>query len=138
MASLHLLESPKVEEFVTDWPVKGDNMVENVAYAKTGGWVSINKTQYFGGVPKAVWEFRIGGYQVCQKWLKDRKGRRLTYDETQHYQKIVVALNETIRLMGEIDEAIDQHGGWPIQPADETLLIGGGVTQLWGHFPIFP
>ena len=122
LASLHLLESPKVEEFVTDWPVKGDNMVENVAYAETGGWVSINKTQYFGGVPKAVWEFRIGGYQVCQKWLKDRKGRKLTYDETQHYQKIVVALNETIRLMGEIDEAIDQHGGWPIQPADETLL----------------
>ena len=66
-------------------------------------------------MPKAVWEFHIGGYQVCHKWLKDRKGRKLTYDDTQHYQKIVVALNETIRLMAEIDEVIDQHGGWPIQ-----------------------
>ncbi|MGO8750273.1 MAG: type ISP restriction/modification enzyme [Thermoguttaceae bacterium] len=57
----------------------------------------------------------MGGYQVCQKWLKDRKGRKLSYDDTQHYQKVVVALNETIRLMGEIDEVIDQQGGWPIQ-----------------------
>ena len=61
-------------------------------------------------MPKAVWEFHVGGYQVCEKWLKDRKGRKLSCDDIQHYQKIIVALSETIRLMTEIDEAIPN---WP-------------------------
>ena len=60
-----------------------------------------------------VWNFHIGGYQVCNKWLKDRKGRPLSDDDLTHYQKVVVALNETIRLMAEIDEVIEAHGGWP-------------------------
>jgi predicted helicase len=115
LVALHLLESPKLDAFLTDWPVKGDNVVEKVQYTEKDNRVWINKTQYFGGVPKAVWEFHVGGYQVCQKWLKDRKGRKLTYDDTQHYQKVVVALSETIRLMAEIDQVIDQHGGWPMR-----------------------
>ncbi len=115
LVALHLLESPKLEDFLTDWPVKGDNVVEKVQYTEKDTRLWINKAQYFGGVPKAVWEFQIGGYQVCHKWLKDRKGRPLAYDDTQHYQKIVVALGETIRLMTEIDELIDQHGGWPLR-----------------------
>ena len=60
-----------------------------------------------------MWEFQIGGYQVCEKWLKDRKGRTLSKDEIAHYQKIVIALTETIRLMAEIDKVIEAHGGWP-------------------------
>jgi hypothetical protein len=64
-------------------------------------------------VREGIWHFHIGGYQVCEKWLKDRKGRTLSRDDIIHYQKIVVALNETIRLMQEIDEVIEQHGGWP-------------------------
>jgi len=67
----------------------------------------------FRGVPEDVWNFHIGGYQVCQKWLKDRKGRTLSADDLTHYHRIVIALHETIRLMKEIDEVIDQHGGWP-------------------------
>ena len=74
----------------------------------------INGIQYFQGVPREVWEFHIGGYQVLEKWLKDRKGRELTWDDIQHYQKVVVALKETIRLMAEIDAVIDAHGGWPL------------------------
>jgi len=62
-------------------------------------------------VPREVWEFRIGGYQVCEKWLKHRKGRQLAYDDIQHYQKIVVALKETQRLMAEIDALIPS---WPL------------------------
>jgi len=62
-----------------------------------------------------VWEFHVGGYQVCEKWLKDRKGRRLYFDDLTHYQKIVSALPETIRIMGEIDAVIEEHGGFPIQ-----------------------
>ena len=69
------------------------------------------KTEYFEGIPPEVWNFHIGGYQVCEKWLKDRKGRKLTIDESQHYQKIVVAIKETIRLMAEIDALIP---GWPV------------------------
>jgi predicted helicase len=113
LVSLHLMELPKLDAFLTDWPVKGDNVVERVQYSDKDKRVWINKTQYFGGVPKAIWDFYIGGYQVCQKWLKDRKGRALTYEDTQHYQKVVVALHETIRLMSDIDKTIEQHGGWP-------------------------
>jgi hypothetical protein len=54
-------------------------------------------------------------YQVCEKWLKDRKGRTLNWEDIRHYQGIVGALAETIRLMGEIDAAIEAHGGWPLQ-----------------------
>ena len=75
----------------------------------------MNKAQTTGfrGVPEEVWNFHIGGYQVCEKWLKDRKGRTLTDDDLAHYQKVVVALSETIRLMADIDRVIDEHGGWP-------------------------
>lgn len=74
---------------------------------------SNNEQNGFYGIDKLVWAFDLGGYQVCHKWLKDRKGRTLSDDDIAHYHKIVVALSETIRLMGEIDEVIDQHGGWP-------------------------
>jgi predicted helicase len=121
LVELHLLKSPKVEEFITSYPIPGNNLVEKVQFIpdpKTSGrlegflgHVSINSTQYIGDVPEDVWNFKIGGYQVCEKWLKDRKGRTLSGEDISHYQRVVVALNETIRLMGEIDEAIP---GWPI------------------------
>ncbi|HUW14718.1 MAG TPA: type ISP restriction/modification enzyme [Anaerolineae bacterium] len=76
------------------------------------GRVYVNKTQYFEGVEPEVWEFHIGGHRVLHKWLKDRKGRILSYDDVTHYGKIVVALKETIRLMAEIDDLIPS---WPIE-----------------------
>ncbi len=104
---------------ITRYPVKGDDTVEKVRYTAPGeggeqGRVWINATQYFEGVPPEVWEFHVGGYQVCEKWLKDRKGRTLSYDDLTHYQQTVAALAETIRLMAAIDEAIEDHGGWPL------------------------
>jgi len=66
-------------------------------------------------VPREVWEFHIGGYRVLERWLKDRKGCELTWDDIQHYQKVVVALNETIRLTAEIDVVIHEQGGWPLK-----------------------
>jgi predicted helicase len=113
LVALHLIESPKRNDLITEFPEKGDNTVEKVQYADKDKRVWINKSQYFGGVPAEVWAFHIGGYQVCEKWLKDRRGRKLTYEDTQHYQRIVVALNETIRLMGEIDKVIEAQGSWP-------------------------
>lgn len=67
------------------------------------GKVQINDEQYFGNVPLKAWEFYIGGYQPAEKWLKDRRDRTLSMEEIQHYQKIIVALMETDRIMGEVD-----------------------------------
>lgn len=98
---IHLLESPIVEQFITKYPMDGDNVVVKPEYKD--GNVYINEIQYFANVSLAAWEFYIGGYQPAQKWLKDRKGRTLEFDDILHYQKIIVALTETARITGEID-----------------------------------
>ncbi|MBP6721099.1 MAG: N-6 DNA methylase [Bacteroidia bacterium] len=98
---LHLLESPLLGKMITGYPADGDNKVTKPRYQD--GNVYINDTQHFSNVPPIAWEFYIGGYQPCQKWLKDRKDRELSYEDILHYQKIVVALVETDRLMKEID-----------------------------------
>jgi hypothetical protein len=77
------------------------------AHAKAAGTVG------FRGVTEEVWNFHIGSYQVCERWLKDRKDRTLTAEDIAHYHCIVIALHETIRVMKEIDGVIDAHGGWP-------------------------
>ena len=87
--------------------------VEKISYAGETVWIDKAQTRGFRGVPESVWNFHIGCYQVCEKWLKDRKGRTFSGDDMDHYRKIVFALSETIRLMKEIDEVIDEHGGWP-------------------------
>ena len=99
---IHLLESPTVEKYITQYPIDGDNIVTKPKYQD--GKVYINDTQYFNNVPQTAWEFYIGGYQPAQKWLKDRKERKLEFDDILHYQKIIVALTETDRLMKVIDE----------------------------------
>jgi len=66
--------------------------------------VHMNDNRYFGNVPLKAWNFYIGGYQSAEKWLKDRRDRTLSMEEIQHYQKIIVALMETDRIMGEIDK----------------------------------
>ena len=120
LTALHLLESPKLNEPITEF-IGRSKEVTKVGYSRDTVWINASGTRGnttagtsgFRGVPEAVWNFHIGGYQVCEKWLKDRKGRTLSADDIAHYQKVVVAISETIRLMGEIDEVIDEHGGWP-------------------------
>jgi predicted helicase len=102
---LHLLESPKLAKLITTYPADGDNKVEKPEYKN--GNVYINKTQYFGNVPEVAWNFYIGGYQPAQKWLKDRKGRTLSFDDIQHYQRIIIALTETDKLMKQIDGVLE-------------------------------
>jgi len=102
LRQIHLLESPKVNEFVTSYPVGGTDIVEKITYKN--GNVYINAEQYFGDVPEVAWNFYIGGYQPAQKWLKDRKGRTLLNADIEHYQKIIVALTETARIMRQIDK----------------------------------
>ncbi len=110
---IHLLESPVVENYITQYPEDGDNVVDKPKYVpipkndETGvlqGNVFINDTQYFANVPLTAWKFFIGGYQPAQKWLKDRKDCKLEFEDILHYQKIIVALSETDRLMKEIDK----------------------------------
>jgi predicted helicase len=119
LVALHLLKSPLLEEFITSYPIGGDNRVEKVALVpnpqETGeslpGYVYINTRQYFGGIPAPVWSFKVGGYAVCEKWLKDRKGRVLSSEDINHYQRVIVALQATLRLMAEIDTLIST---WPM------------------------
>ncbi|MCK9209920.1 MAG: N-6 DNA methylase [Ignavibacteriaceae bacterium] len=108
LRQIHLLESPVVENFITQYPIDGNNVVGKIrfdfAQHEKNGKVYINETQYFANIPEIAWIFYIGGYQPAQKWLKDRKGRKLEFDDIQHYQKIIVALTETNRLMAEINK----------------------------------
>jgi hypothetical protein len=110
---LHLLESPKISQPITRFISDRKPEVEKVSWSRDTVWIDKAQTTGFQGVREEVWNFHIGGYQVCEKWLKDRKGRMLSKDDITHYQKVVVALSETIRLMAEIDEVIEKHGGWP-------------------------
>jgi hypothetical protein len=126
LVGLHLLESPSVSRLVTRYPLPGEDRVgpgypryfppgERAPGGKgplEQGRVYLNKTQYFEGVAPEVWAFQVGGYQVLHKWLKDRRGRQLSFEDLMHYQKVVVALKETIHLMAEVDAAIP---GWPIE-----------------------
>ncbi len=116
LTALHLMESEGVE--VPAFPVAGDNRVDRVRYAPpsdrvVSGRVFVNRAQYFEGVSPETWKFTIGGYRPAEKWLKDRRSRVLGDDEIAHYQKLVAALTDTQRLMNEIDELIEGHGGWP-------------------------
>jgi predicted helicase len=111
LIALHVMESPLLDALITSFPEPGPDKVERVAYDDSQRRVYINKTQYFDGVPGEVWGFHVGGYQVCDKWLKERKGRQLSNNDLMHYQRIIAALNETIRLMAEIDALIP---AWPI------------------------
>jgi predicted helicase len=81
-------------------------------YYPGSGKVFVNPSRWFEGVGEEVWDYHIGGYQVCRKWLKDRRGRTLSAEDIRHFRRVVAALHETIRLTGAIDQAIAEHGGW--------------------------
>jgi predicted helicase len=122
LVALHLLESSKLAKPITRFYGSDRQLLrigeksKTLASVKNGvGRVPINGTSGFADVPQAVWDFHIGSYQVCHKWLDDRRKaeRSLSDEDLAHYQKIVTALHETIRLMAAVDAAIEQHGGWP-------------------------
>ena len=123
---MELVGSPKLNSAVLTYIGQKNPEVGRVGWLDGTVWLDAGKTNAreghratkpgtigFQGVPEEVWDFQIGGYQVCHKWLKDRKGRTLSDEDIAHYQKIVVSLNETIRIMAEIDEVIEAYGGWP-------------------------
>lgn len=103
LVDLHLLKSEELDKPVAKFQGTGENMVEKLRYDEKENRVYFNQNQYFEGIKKEVWEYQIGGYQVCDKWLKDRKGRRLSLDDIIHYCKIATALYKTIEIQKEID-----------------------------------
>jgi hypothetical protein len=125
LVALHLLrpdEAPILEKPEVRFAGSGEARVERGYPKFENGKVLINGTRWFEDVPKDTWEFQVGGYQVCEKWLKDRAGkggknphpgRVLTDEDILHYRRVVVALTETRRLMAETDKVIEKHGGWP-------------------------
>ena len=100
LRQLHLMQDSSLEDYITTYPEPGDDVVDKLKFE--GGKVWINSEQYFGGVPEVAWNFYIGGYQPAQKWLKDRKGRKLSSEDLDHYQKIIKILVETDKLMTQI------------------------------------
>jgi predicted helicase len=112
LRQLHLLESPKLDQLITRYPMNGLNCITRKVNKNTFelndsekqlGQIWINDSQYFDQVPLVAWDFYVGGYQPVQKWLKDRQGRVLSFDDILHYQKVIKALTETDRIMKEID-----------------------------------
>jgi predicted helicase len=126
LVALHLLEDDypfaswapdqfSLRDTFTTFPKSGSNLIEKAKHNPEENRVYINKEgQYFDNVPEETWNFRIGGYQVLDKWLKDRKDRNLSEKDIEHYKKVVKVLHETARIMREIDEVIEAHGGWPL------------------------
>ena len=103
LVELHLLKHPALQETEVGFPESGSNSVERVRYDEAARRVYTNKDQYFEGVSKEVWEYQVGAYQVMEKYLKDRKGRKLSLDEINHYMKVAKAIQLTIELQGKVD-----------------------------------
>lgn len=102
LRGLHLMTDSDISNLITTFPEPGTDEVDKISYKNNN--VYINERQYFGGVPEVCWDFYIGGYQPAQKWLKDRKGRKLSNEDIEHYQKIIKILSETNKIMEKIGE----------------------------------
>jgi hypothetical protein len=103
LAELHLMKSTELDPPLAKFQGTGMNRVDTLKFNQKNSRMYINKDQYFEGIEKAVWEYQIGGYQVCHKWLKDRKGRVLSLEEIKHYCKVVTAIKKTIETQKDID-----------------------------------
>ncbi|MBO1054242.1 MAG: N-6 DNA methylase [Dolichospermum sp. DET73] len=113
LVKYHLMKETGTE--ISTYPIPGSDIVEQVKYNENHQQIWINAEQYFDQVPQQIWNFYIGGYQVCQKWLKDRKGRELNFDDISHYQNIISIISETVKIMEDVDKIIDKYGGFPLE-----------------------
>lgn len=113
LVGLHLLETVTASPELAVWTGPAGAVVEVVRWSENTVWIDKCRAVGFAGVPEAVWRFELGGYAVCAKWLKDRRGRSLGAEEVAHYRRMVAAVAATMAVTGRIDEAIAAHGGWP-------------------------
>ncbi len=103
LVDLHLLNSPLLQKNQATYPINGKDSIEKREYDEKHRRIYINNIQYFGNIPKEIWSFSIGGYQILDKWLKDRKDRKLSFDEIEIYCKIVSSIKHTLKIMEKID-----------------------------------
>jgi predicted helicase len=104
LVELHLLKSKKLAKPISKCEGSDHLRVDKVTYNENKACVHINPEKWFTGIPSEVWEYHIGGYQVAEKWLKDRKGRELSSEEVAHYARVVTAIAETISIQETLDE----------------------------------
>lgn len=146
LRELHLMHNVPASE--VKFPEDGSMLVEKIGYILSiapechSGRVYINDTQFFANVSEEAWNMYIGGYQPAQKWLKDRKGRKLEFDDIEHYRKIIAVLMETARIMKQIDDPNAQveelkhkvqdleHQLQAVQSASEVKIVGSNVTFI--------
>jgi hypothetical protein len=103
LVEFHLFDASELDPPLAKFQRTGKNSVDKLKYNQKESRAYINRSQYFKGVDKTVWEYQIGGYQLCHKWLKDRKGRILSLEEIKHYCKVVTAIKKTIEIQKGID-----------------------------------
>ena len=104
LREFHLFEANGISNLVTNYPQAGSNIVESIVFKDNK--VYINNLQYFEGILDEIWNMNIGGYQPAQKWLKDRKGHALNFEDILHYQKIIKVIVETQNIMNQIKNII--------------------------------
>jgi hypothetical protein len=103
LIKLHLLKSEKLEKPAVKFHGRGDRCIDKPEYDSEKKLVKINPKQYFGPLSDEIWQYQIGGYQVMDKWLKDRKGKYLDLNDIKHYCKMATALIETVATQKKID-----------------------------------
>src|SRR5262249_19380792 len=134
LVALHLLEASQLKDQPTSYFGPNSPEIERIAWSADTIWLDatankkepISGSRGFRGVPRFVWDFNIGGYPVCERWLKERRGRKLSKGDLTDFQKILVALSETHRLMKEVDLVIETHGGW--QAAFQSSLTPANIS----------
>ena len=131
LVALHLMKNSAINTSSITYNGDANQEIEMVSYSEDTIWINKKQNIGFKSVNNEVWEFTIGGYKVCQKWLKDRRakggknanpGQALTKTDIEHYKKIIVTISETILIMKEIDKSIQKHGGWPLEGSDTFEL----------------
>lgn len=116
LIALHLVESPDCNDLIARSAGTGDHRINITGKnAFKNNVLMINRDQFFEGITEEIFNFHIGGYQICTKWLRDHKDAILSKDEINHFQKIITIINHTIKLMQQIDSTIDLNNGWPIK-----------------------
>jgi predicted helicase len=108
LVDLHLLKSTELDPPLCKFQGKEDNRIEKIEYDEKEKRVYFNEKQYFEEIPQGIWQYQIGSYQVCEKWLKDRKGRCLSLEDVKHYCRMVTALQKTIEIQKEIDNIYEE------------------------------
>ena len=132
LVDLHLLKSAELDPPVAKFQGEGDERIEKLRYEEEAKRVYVNKSRYFEGVSKDVWQYQIGGYQVCNKWLKDRKGRRLSLENIKHYCRIVTSLEKTIEIQKAIDGVYSEVEKETVEFGEQFCSEGGLAEVFFG------